>query len=369
MATKKDFYDVLGVPKSATADELKQAYRKLALLHHPDRNPGNPAAEEKFKDINEAYEALSNHEKRQAYDQYGHAGVSGASAPGGGFQGADINDVFSSVFGDLFGGGGGGSRRRGPRRGADLQYEHTVNLEDAFHGAEPKIRVTKAATCGKCGGSGAKPGASVKTCSDCRGAGQVRVTRGLFTLAQTCPRCQGEGKVVESPCPECRGQGRVRTTGAVTVRIPPGVEDGTTLRVSGGGEAGERGTSPGDLYVILHVQHDERFEREEENLTTVRRVSIPMAALGGEVDVPTLEEPVRIHIPPGTQPGSLLRVKGAGMPRLRGSGRGDLFVRVIVEVPTELTKDQRRMLAEFGQSLGDTGINTDEGFFRKAFGK
>jgi molecular chaperone DnaJ len=372
MATARDYYEVLGVSKTASADELKQAYRRLALKLHPDRNPGDKAAEEKFKEVNEAYEVLSNTEKRQAYDQFGHAGVSGEAGSGtgaggfGGFKSIDVRDIFSSVFGGAFGGARG---RRGPQRGSDLQFEHTISLAEAFQGTQSSLKVSRAVHCDRCEGSGAKPGTSVKTCPDCRGAGQVRVTRGFFTLAQTCPRCQGEGQTVESPCPECRGQGRVRKTETVTVRLPPGVEEGTVLRVSGGGEAGERGAESGDLYVVVHVRADERFEREGEDLTTVCKVSMPLIALGGDVDVPTLEKPVKIHIPAGTQPGALLRVRGAGMPRLRGSGRGDLLVRVSVDVPTKLSKEQRRLLWELGQSLGETGIKADDGFLKKAFGK
>jgi molecular chaperone DnaJ len=274
--------------------------------------------------------------------------------------------VFSSVFGDMF--GGGGRSRRGPRKGADIQHDHTVSLTEAFTGTQTSVRIARAVNCDKCRGSGAKPGTSVKTCPDCRGAGQVRVTRGFFTLAQTCLRCQGAGQAVETPCPDCRGQGRTRTTENVTVRVPAGVEDGTVLRVTGGGEAGERGSTPGDLYVVIHVRPDSRFERDGDNLVTERHVSTPLAALGGDVEIPTLEKPIKIHVPAGTQSGALLRLRGSGMPALRGGERGDLFVRVIVDVPTKLTKDQRRMLAELGQSLGETGI-ADEGFFKKTFGK
>lgn len=372
MASKRDYYEVLGVAKSASPEELKQAYRKLALQNHPDRNPNDKAAEERLKEINEAYDALSNAEKRQAYDQYGHAGVSGAAGGGpgaggfGGFSTGDFGDVFSSVFGDMF--GGGGRSRRGPRKGEDIQYEHTVSLAEAYTGAQTSVRVARSVSCEKCRGTGAKPGTSVKTCPDCRGHGQVRVTRGFFTLAQTCARCQGSGQTVDTPCPDCRGHGRTRTSENVTLRIPPGVEDGTVLRVTGGGEAGERGSAPGDLYVVIHVRADERFERDGDNLVTVRHVSTPLAALGGDVEIPTLEKPVKIHVAGGTQSGALLRVRGAGMPNLRGGAKGDLFVRVVVDVPTKLTKDQRRLLAELGQSLGETGIS-DEGFFKKTFGK
>ncbi len=368
MASKRDYYDVLGVSKSATAEELKSAYRKLALQYHPDRNMGDKSSEEKLKEINEAYDVLSNPEKRQAYDQYGHAGPQAQGAGGfGGFSGGgDFSDVISSVFGDMF--GGGGRSRRGPRKGADIQHDHTVSLGEAFTGTQTSIRIARAVNCDKCRGSGAKPGTSVKTCPDCRGAGQVRVTRGFFTLAQTCPRCQGAGQAVETPCPDCRGHGRTRTSENVTVRVPAGVEDGTVLRVTGGGEAGERGSTPGDLYVVIHVRPDERFERDGDNLVTERHVSTPLAALGGDVEIPTLEKPIKIHVPAGTQSGALLRLRGSGMPALRGGERGDLFVRVIVDVPTKLTKDQKRLMAELGQSLGETGI-TDEGFFKKAFGK
>ncbi len=366
---KRDYYEVLGVSKTASADELKQAYRKLALQHHPDRNPGNKSSEEKFKEINEAYETLSSPEKRSMYDQFGHAGAAGAAGGGGGpgFEGmGDVGDIFSSVFGDTFGGGRG---RGGPRKGADLQAEHGVTLVEAFTGTQAALRVSRHAACAVCKGSGAKPGTSAKTCSDCRGAGQVRATRGFFTMAQTCPRCQGSGQMVESPCADCRGQGHVRKTENVTVRIPPGVEDGTALRVPGGGEAGGRGAPSGDLYVIIRVREDERFEREAENLLTERHVTVPLAALGGDVDVPTVQKSVRIHIPAGTPSGALLRVRGEGMPALRGGGRGDLLVRVIVDTPSKLSKDQRRLLAELAKTMGETGISSEEGFFKNAFGK
>ncbi|HRY29223.1 MAG TPA: molecular chaperone DnaJ [Elusimicrobiota bacterium] len=379
MPTKRDYYEVLGVSKTAGADELKAAYRKAALQHHPDRNPGNKAAEEKFKEVNEAYEVLSAPEKRRLYDQFGHAGVQQGGGPGGpggfhGFEdmaGGGFGDVFSDLFGDIFGGGGGGGRGQGRRggRGADLRYDHTVTLHEAFTGTQSSLHVARRTTCSKCNGSGAKPGTSRRTCSECRGAGQVRVTRGFFTLAQTCPRCRGEGQIVESPCSECRGEGRVRSTDNLTVRIPPGVEDGTALRVPGAGEAGERGTPAGDLYVVVHITPDSRFERDGENLLTDRHVSIAMAALGGEVEIPTVEKSVRINIPAGTQSGTLLRVRGAGMPRLKGSGRGDVIVRVVVDVPTRLNKEQKRLLAELAQSMGEEGVSTDDGLFKKVFGR
>jgi molecular chaperone DnaJ len=375
MASKRDYYEILGVQKSASDDDLKSAYRKLALQHHPDRNQGNKGAEEKFKEINEAYGILSDKQKRAAYDHYGHAGVQqgGPAGPGaGGFEGAGdaggFSDVFQDFFGEMFGGQGGG-RRRGPRKGEDLRYDHTVTLREAFTGTESAVKVTRAVACGKCGGSGAKSGTGTKTCPDCKGHGQVRVSRGFFTLAQTCPRCQGQGEVVENPCPDCRGAGAVRSTDTVKIRIPPGVEEGTALRVTGGGQAGGRASLPGDLYVVVHVTPDPRFEREAENLLFEKRISIPMAALGGETEVPTVEKTVRFTIPPGTPSGAVFRVRGEGMPKLGGHGHGDLHVRVVVDVPQKLTRDQRLLLAQLAQSLGDSGVNTDEGLFKKVFGK
>jgi molecular chaperone DnaJ len=368
---KADYYDLLGVSRSASVEDIKVAYRKAALKHHPDRNPGDKSAEEKFKEINEAYEALSSPDKRRAYDQFGHAGAQGGGGPGGGsgFEGGEgFGDVINQAFGDMFGGMFGGGRRRA-RKGADLQYEHTVTLEEAFSGAQSTLSVGRLAPCSTCHGSGARPGSSVKTCPNCRGAGQVRMSRGIFSIAQTCPRCGGHGQVVENPCPDCRGQGRLRKTENITVRIPPGVEDGTALRVSNAGEAGERGSSPGDLYVVVRVKPHPRFEREDANLITSHKVTVPLAALGGTLEVPTLEKPLRLDIPAGTQSGTLFRVKGAGMPRLRDAGRGDLFVKVDVEIPVKLSKDQRRLFAELAQSLGDNNVSTDDGLLRKVFGK
>ncbi len=369
MTTKRDYYEILGASKNASPDELKAAYRKMALKYHPDRNQGNKEAEEKFKEVNEAFEVLSNQEKRSLYDQFGHAGVQqGAGAGAGGFGDfGGFGDAFSDFFGDIF--GGGSSRRRRPRRGADLQYELGISLEEAFSGTQSKIKVTRRVMCEKCHGSGAKSGTSSQTCSDCRGSGQVRLTRGFFTMAQTCPRCQGEGQVVAHPCADCHGQGRVKATESINVRIPAGVDDGMSLRVAGAGEAGERGVSPGDLYVIVRVREDARFQREDENLICSRHISVSLASLGGEIEVPTLEKSVRIHIPAGTQSGTIFRVKGSGMPRLRGSGKGDLFVKVIVDIPTKLTKDQKRLLVELAQSMGESHLDADEGLFKKVFGK
>lgn len=369
MASKRDYYEVLGVSKSASPEEIKGAYRKLALQLHPDRNPGDKASEEKFKEVNEAYEALSSPEKRQAYDQFGHAGPQAAGGFGGGggqgFEG--FGDAFSDLFGDIFGGGRAGGRR-GAARGGDLRHDHTVSLHEAFTGTEIPVRVQRHVACDTCGGSGAKPGTSTKVCGQCGGAGQVRFSRGFMTLAQTCPRCQGQGRVIESPCATCHGQGRTRSTETIKVRIPAGVEDGTTLRVTGAGEAGERGAPSGDLYVVVQVEADPRFEREGADILVEKKVSIPLVVLGGDAEVPTLEKPVKIHIPAGTVSGALLRVRGSGLPRLRGSGRGDLLVRVVVDIPAKLSKEQKQLFAQLAQSLGETGLS-DENLFKKVFGK
>jgi len=368
---KRDFYEVLGVSKNATPDELKAAYRKLALQLHPDRNPGDKASEEKFKEVNEAYEVLSSTDKRRTYDQFGHAAFTQGGGPGGpggfgGFEG--FGDAFSDLFDGIFGGSGGGRGRR-TARGADARVAYRVSLQQAFTGAEASLRLNRATGCETCGGSGVWPGTSAKVCSQCGGVGQVRISHGFLTMARPCPRCGGEGRILESPCASCRGQGRVRTAETIKVRIPAGVEDGTTLRVAGGGEAGERGAPQGDLYVVIQVEEDERFQRDGADLLTEKKISIPLAALGGETEVPTVEASVRLRVPAGTAPGALLRVRGEGMPRLGASGRGDLLVRVQVDVPSRLTKEQRQLFAQLAQSLGETGISADEGLLKRVFGK
>ncbi len=369
MTTKRDYYEVLGVSKNASPDELKAAYRKMALQHHPDRNQNDKASEEKFKEINEAYEVLSTPEKRSGYDQFGHAGARGGMG-GEGFQGFEgFGEAFSDLFGDLFGGGSGGRGRGSRRGGADLKYEHVVSLHDAFNGVDASIRLERPIPCSVCSGSGAKPATSARVCSQCGGAGQVRLSRGFLSMAQTCPRCSGEGRVLESPCAACHGRGRTRSTETIKVRIPPGVEDGTTLRVSGSGEAGERGAPSGDLYVVVRVEEDARFERDGADLLTDKNISIPMAVLGGETEVPTVDATLTLRVPPGTASGTLLRLRGSGMPRLRGSGRGDLLVRIRVDIPSKLSKEQRQMFAQLAKSLGDSGVSDEEGFIKKVFGK
>lgn len=368
MASKRDYYEILGAGKTASPEELKSAYRKLALQLHPDRNPGDKAAEEKFKEVNEAYETLSNPEKRQAYDQFGHAGAQQGFG-GGGFQGFEgFGDAFSDLFEGMFAGQGGGRSRRSSQ-GADLKVEHAVSLHEAFTGVEASLKIHRHVACDTCHGSGAKPGTSTKTCAQCGGAGQVRVSRGFIAFAQACPRCRGEGRMVENPCAPCHGQGRVSKVETVKVRIPAGVEDGTTLRVTGGGEAGERGASPGDLYVVIVVREDSRFQREGADLLVMKAISIPLAVLGGDVEVPTVEKTVTLRIPPGTAAGTLLRVRGEGMPHLRSNGRGDLMVRIRVDVPTKLTKEQKQLFTQLAQSMGEKGAVLDESLLKKVFGK
>ncbi len=367
----EDYYSLLGVPRNATDAEIKSAYRKLAMKHHPDRNPGNKEAEAKFRQINGAYEALSDAKKRKLYDQYGEAGVNAGGAGGPGFegfgQGVDVNEVFGDLFENLFGGQGG---RRRTAHGNDLKYETTISLEDAFKGAQLPLHFQRVESCGGCRGSGGKPGSGVKRCTQCRGSGRVQVSQGFFAMSQTCPRCGGEGQIVEDPCKDCRGQGRVRKEADLKVKIPPGIYHGATLRISGEGEAGPRGAQPGDLYLEVHIKSDPRFERHEDDLSVHAHVDIATAALGGMVTAPTIDgEPVTVKIAHGTQGGATLRVRERGMPKLHGRGRGDLLVHVRVEVPRDLTARQRELLEEFHKTLHDEPAKGDGGVFGRIFGK
>ncbi|MDE2489855.1 MAG: molecular chaperone DnaJ [Elusimicrobia bacterium] len=386
----EDYYSLLGVARNATDAEIKSAYRKLAMKYHPDRNPGNKDAEEKFKKIGAAYEALSDAQKRKLYDQFGEAGVNAGAAGGfgggpGGFQGfgggaagfgpgVDINDIFGDVFESFFGGqaGGGGGGRGRRAHGADLKYEVEIALEDAFRGSTLPLKFPRAQACETCKGSGAKPGTKLRRCAQCRGSGRVQVSQGFFSMTQTCPRCGGEGQSPEEPCRDCRGQGRVRRETEMKVKIPPGIYDGATLRISGEGEAAPHGGSPGDLYVHIKVRPDPRFERREDDLHVAGAVDIATAALGGLVEVPTLDgEPVKVKVPAGVQGGATFRVREKGMPKLHGRGRGDLLVTVRVEVPRELTARQRELLEELRASLaGEPHAAKSEGggVFRKIFG-
>lgn len=366
----KDPYELLGVPRNATDDEVKRAFRKLALKYHPDRNPGNKEAEESFKEINHAYEILSDPKKRQLYDQYGHAGLGAAAGQGAGagfegFSGAGFGDVFEDILEGFFGGAGGGRRASRSRRGNDLRYDLAISLEQAYHGAEIPLRIRRQETCSACNGTRAKQGTGLKTCSTCHGAGKVQMVQGFFALSQTCPRCHGEGRMVESPCPKCHGAGREERDVEIRLKIPPGIVTGATLRVSGAGDAGGHGGTRGDLYVAVMVKNDPRFERKEDDLVYDVRLSYPKAAMGCEIEVPTLNgEKCRLKVPAGTPAGSMLRVREKGMPRWQGRGAGDLFVRVAVEVPKHLNDHQRKLLEDLEKSFVD---QEDEGFFKKVF--
>jgi molecular chaperone DnaJ len=346
---KRDYYEVLGVNRDASEEGIKKAYRKLAMKWHPDRNPDNPRAEERFKEAKEAYEILTDAPKRQAYDQFGHAGVDPAAAvgagAGAGFGGAQFGDIFSNIFGEIFGGARGG--RSNVFRGADLRYNLEIALEQAAHGFETKIRIPTLAECETCHGSGAKPGTQPQTCATCRGQGQVRVSQGPFSIAQTCPRCHGSGKMVTNPCPACSGAGRIKHQKTLAVKIPVGVDEGDRVRLSGEGEAGVNGGPPGDLYVQVHLKPHPVFQRDHDDLHCEMPVSFATAALGGEIEVPTLDGSARIKVPAETQSGKTFRLRGKGIKGVRSHQPGDLFCHVVVETPVNLTGRQRELLQEF----------------------
>ena len=350
--SKRDYYEVLGVSRDVDAKELKKAYRKLAMKYHPDRNPDDKDADAKFKEATEAYEILGDQQKRAAYDQYGHAGVD-PNAGGGGFGGggANFSDIFGDVFGDIFGGGGGRGGRGGPQRGSDLRYTMELSLEEAVRGIEKKIRVPTLTSCDTCDGSGAKPGTSPKTCGTCGGAGQVRMQQGFFSVQQTCPTCRGQGTMIEDPCNSCHGRGVKEETKTLSVKIPPGVDTGDRIRLSGEGEAGAMGGPAGDLYVQVSVKEHELFHRDGRNLYCDVPISIVDAALGGELEVPTLDGRVKLKIPAETQSGKLFRLRGKGVTPVRGGTAGDLLCRVQVETPVNLTSDQKDLLMKFQESL------------------
>ena len=349
--SKRDYYEVLGVKKDASASELKKAYRRVAMKFHPDRNPDNAEAEEKFKEASEAYEVLSDGQKKAAYDQYGHAGVDGSSGMGGGhgFGGGNFSDIFGDVFGDIFGGGGGG--RGGPARGADLRYTLDLSLEDAVKGTTVKIKIPTLVSCKVCDGSGAKPGTSPSVCTTCGGVGQVRMQQGFFSVQQTCPTCRGTGKTISDPCTACHGQGRVEETKTLSVKVPPGVDTGDRIRLGGEGEAGADGGPAGDLYVQVSVKEHEFFQRDGKNLYCEVPISIFDACLGGELEVPTLDGRVKLKVPSETQTGKLFRMRGKGVVPVRGSVAGDLLCRVIIETPVNLSKRQKELLEELKASM------------------
>ncbi len=369
---KRDYYEVLGVSRDAGEDELKKAYRKLALQYHPDRNPDDPEAEERFKEASEAYAILSDPEKRRSYDRFGFAGVGtdggGARAYGGDF--GDLGgfaDVFNDLFGDLFGGAPrGGARRRGRgQRGADLRYNLEIGLEDVLHGLESQLKLPKMRTCTTCQGSGAAPGTQPERCGQCQGTGQVLIQQGFFRISRPCDVCGGLGEVIRDRCRDCRGSGRIEGQQTINVRVPPGVDDGTRLRLSGEGEAGISGGPPGDLYVALSVKPHPFFERDGIHLHCEVPIPFVTAALGGEVEVPTLEGKVNLRVPEGTQSGKVFRLRGKGLPSLRGDGRGDQLVRMFVEVPSKLSGRQRELLERFAEESGTDVHPVSKGFMDK----
>ena len=370
---KRDYYEILEVSREETADGIKKSYRKLAVKFHPDKNPGDHAAEEKFKELGEAYEALSDPQKRAAYDQYGHAAFDPrARARGGGAGFHDPVDIFRDVFGGGGGGSifenifGGGQDPNGPQRGDDLRYDMQITLEEAALGCEKEISVTKPDECDHCHGGGAEPGSKMRTCGTCGGRGQVLTSRGIFSIAQTCPHCKGAGRILEKPCRTCSGSGKHERTSKIKLRIPAGVESNSRLRSSGNGEAGVRGGPAGDLYVFLQVKPHEIFSREGDDLLCEVPVSFIQATLGAEIEVPTLQGKATVKIPAGTQPGTLLRLKGRGVKNLQGYGQGDLHVRIQVEVPTHLNSEQKQKLAEFAALCDGKEMPLSQGFFEKA---
>jgi molecular chaperone DnaJ len=379
--TKRDYYHVLGVERNASPEDVKKAYRKLAVKYHPDKNPGDKSAEDKFKELGEAYEVLSKVDKRAAYDRYGHQ----AFSQGGGFAGGagggthDPFDVFREVFGAGRGGGGGifesifgdvggqdGAERGGRGRGADLRYDMQITFQEAARGVEKEIEISKLQACDTCHGSGAEPGSKVTTCPTCGGHGQVAVARGFFNIAQTCPRCRGAGQTIEKPCHTCHGDGRVEKAAKIKIKIPAGVEDGTRLRSTGQGEGGARGGAPGDLYVVLHVEPHDIFQREGMDLFCSVPISFARAALGGDVKVPTLEGSAVLKVPAGTPTGKVFRLRGKGLPEVHGRGVGDLRVKLYVEVPTKLNTIQRAHLQAFADSCDEHTHPEESSFFKKA---
>ena len=351
---KKDYYEVLGVERNASEAELKKAYRRLAMKHHPDRNPDDKEAEAQFKVAKEAYEVLCDPQKRAAYDQFGHAGVDPSMGAGAHAGAAGFADIFGDVFGDIFGGGG---RRGGSRvyRGADLRYSLELSLEDAVKGTEVKIRVPTMVECGTCQGSGSKPGTAAKACQTCGGHGQVRMQQGFFSVQQTCPNCRGSGKVISDPCGSCHGQGRVQQTKTLSVKVPAGVDEGDQIRLSGEGEAGESGGPPGDLYVQMRLKPHPIFKREGDDLYCEMPLNFSTAALGGELEIPTLDGRANLKIPAGTQSEKLFRLRNKGVKNVRNSHVGDLYCRVSLETPVNLTVRQKELLKEFDELTREGG--------------
>jgi molecular chaperone DnaJ len=371
MAEKRDYYEVLSVSRTATEEEVKRSYRKLAVKYHPDKNPDDPHAEEKFKELGEAYDVLMDADKRAAYDRFGHAAFSQGTGRGGGFH--DPFDIFREVFSgagggnfETFFGGGATTDREGRQRGSDLRYDMQITLEEAAFGVDKEIEVRKLDTCAKCSGKGAEPGSRTINCPACGGRGQVISSRGFFQVSQTCPRCRGVGQIIEKPCRACDGEGRAENTSRIKLKIPAGIASGSRLRSSGNGEAGIRGGAPGDLYVVIHIKEHPIFQREDDNLYCEVPVSFSLAALGGEIPVPTLEGKANLKVPAGTQSGQVFKLRGKGVANVNARDRGDLFARLLVEVPTRLNHEQRQKLEEFASLCGEENTPLHKSFFERA---
>ena len=367
MTQKRDYYEILNVNRDADEDEIKKAYRKLAIQFHPDKNPGDEVAEDKFKEATEAYEVLRAPEKRERYDRFGHAGLEGMGSDFSGF-GVNLDDIFGDVFGDLFGGFSGGTQRA-PKRGRSLQYTLDVTLEDVIHGKEVTIQVPRVESCPTCEGSGAKRGTSPVTCPQCYGRGQISQSQGFFTMSRTCPRCRGEGAIIQDPCRPCGGKGVVRNTRDIPLNIEKGVDTGFKYQLQGEGEAGANGAPPGDLFVVINVEPHQRFQRDRNDLITSAKISFVQAALGGKIEVDSIDGKEELRIPPGTQYGAQLRIPNKGVPHYRRSYSGDLVVRMEIETPTHLNTEQRSVLEEFAKLSGEAHQSEHGGFWDKLLGR